>query len=311
MKIPINIIPSQKIDAVKWDSCVAANDAGLIYSQYNYLNTICKKWSALVIGDYQAIMPLPWRKKFGITYFYAPAFIQQLGLIGNINGLTSTEIFKSIRSIANFGDLLFNYKNELIIINYNYLQKNNYTIQLLQGYQSIVSKYSKDLIQNLQKAEKINYTYLHEINISNAIELFQLHYGNRFKHITSLDFKNIETLCLKYQEQQECIVRTIKNSLTQQILATALLLKDNRRLYLLMNTTTNDGRKLSANHLLIDKLLQEFSGQNLIFDFEGSNLDGVKTFYENYHPENQPYFHLQVGLLTKLKQLVIAPESNF
>jgi len=304
MKIPINIIPSQKIDAVKWDSCVAANDAGLIYSQYNYLNTICKNWSALVIGDYQAIMPLPWRKKFGITYFYSPAFIQQLGLIGNIDGVPLIEIFKSISSIANFGDLLFNYKNEWIISNHLYLQKNNYTIQLLQGYQSIASKYSKDLVQNLQKAEKINYTYLHETNCSNAIELFQLHYGNRFKHITALDFKNIKAICFQYQEQQQCIVRTIKNNVTGNILTTALLLKDNRRLYLLMNTTTNDGRKLSANHLLINKILQEFSGQNLLFDFEGSNLDGVKTFYESFHPENQPYFHLQVGILTKLKGLI-------
>ena len=304
MKIPINIIPSHKIDVIKWDACVVENNEGLIYSQYDYLNTLCSNWSAIVIGNYQAIMPLPWRKKFGITYFYAPAFIQQLGLIGNINGLTSKEIFKSIRSIANFGDLLFNYKNELIISTHNYLKKNNYTIQLLQGYQSIASKYSKDLLQNLQKAEKINYNYLHETNISNAIELFELYYGNRFKHIKASDFKNIETLCLKYQEQQQCIIRTIKDNLTQQTLATALLLKDNKRLYLLMNTTLNDGRKLSANHLLIDRILHEFGGQNFLFDFEGSNLDGVKTFYENYHPENQPYFHYPNGLLTRLKHLI-------
>jgi len=304
MKIPINIIPSHEIDVIKWDACVAENDAGLIYVQYHYLNTVCTNWSAIVIGNYQAIMPLPWRKKFGIIYFYAPAFVQQLGLIGNIDGLTSKEIFKSIRSFANFGDLLFNFKNEWIISNHIYHPKNNYTIQLLQGYHSIASKYSKDLVQNLQKAEKYNFTYLHETNISNAIELFQLYYGNRFKHITALDFKNIETVCLKYQEQQQCVIRTIKDNLTQQILATALLLKDNKRLYLLMNTTLNDGRKLSANHLLIDRILHEFSGQNLLFDFEGSNLDGVKTFYENYHPENQPYFHYPNGLLTRLKHLI-------
>ena len=304
MKIPINIILSNKIDAVKWDACIAINDSGLIYAQYNYLNTICTNWSGLVIGDYQAIMPLPWRKKFGITYFYAPAFMQQLGLIGNIDAISLKELFKSIKLVANFGDLLFNYKNESIICNQFYYSKNNYTIQLLQGYQSIASKYSKDLVQNLQKAEKYNFTYLHETNISNAIELFQLYYGNRFKHITALDFKNIEALCLQYQEQQQCIIRTIKDNLTQQTLATALLLKDNKRLYLLMNTTLNDGRKLSANHLLIDRILHEFSGQNLLFDFEGSNLDGVKTFYENYHPANQPYFHYPNGLLTRLKHLI-------
>jgi hypothetical protein len=304
MKIPINIIPSNEIDAVKWDECVAANDAGLIYTQFNYLNTICTNWSAIIIGNYQAIMPIPWRKKMGIKYFYAPAFIQQLGFIGNAEGISSKDLFKSIQSIAKFGDLIFNYKNEWIISKHQYIPKINYTIQLLQGYESISSKYSKDLIQNLQKAAKFNYQYLQDTDISNAITLFQLEYGNRFKHITPIDFNNIEKLCLQLQQNKQCIVRTIKEPITQKVLATALLLKDNRRLYLLMNTTTNDGRKLSTNHLLIDRILHEFSGQNLLFDFEGSNLDGVKNFYENYHPENQPYFHCPLGLLTRIKNLI-------
>jgi hypothetical protein len=311
MKIPINIIPSHKIDAVKWDVCVAANNGGLIYAQYHYLNTICSNWSAVVFGNYQAILPLPWRKKFGITYFYAPAFMQQLGLIGQIEGLSSKQLFTSIRSIAKLGDLFFNYTNEWVFTKHNYILKNNYTIKLAQDYLSIASKYSKDLIQNLQKAEKTNYQYLTDTAISNTISLFQSQYGNRFKQITPTDFTNFERICLQLQQNQQCYIRFIKDTSSEKKLATALLLKDQKRLYLVMNSTSNEGRKASANHLLIDRILHEFSGQNLIFDFEGSNLDGVKTFYKNYHPENQPYFHLQVGMLTKLKQLVIAPESNF
>lgn len=304
MQIPINIISSNKIDAVKWNACVAANDTGLIYAQYSYLNTICTNWAGIVIGNYQAIMPIPWRKKMGIKYFYVPAFIQQLGFIGNTAGLTPNEIFQLIQSVAKTGDLLFNYKNEWIISNHYYHKKNNFTIPLSQDYQSIASKYSKDLIKNLHKAAKANCQYLHDTDISTAIALFQLQYGNRFKHITPLDFKKFEQLCLLFQQNQQCLIRIIKDSTSEKTLATALLLKDNKRLYLVMNSTTIDGRKLSANHLLIDQLLKEFSNQSIIFDFEGSNLDGVKTFYENFHPENQPYFHYTAGLLTSVKHFI-------
>jgi hypothetical protein len=58
-----------------------------------------------------------------------------------------------------------------------------------------------------------------------------------------------------------------------------------------MNTTTAEGRKLKANHFLLNEVLKEFSGNKMIFDFEGSDLDGVKEFYQNFGPENQPYFH--------------------
>jgi hypothetical protein len=39
------------------------------------------------------------------------------------------------------------------------------------------------------------------------------------------------------------------------------------------------------------EILKEFSGRNLLFDFEGSDLPGVKEFYECFGPIDQPYFH--------------------
>ncbi len=38
------------------------------------------QWDALVLDDYQAVMPLTWRSKFGIRYLYQPAFTQQTGI---------------------------------------------------------------------------------------------------------------------------------------------------------------------------------------------------------------------------------------
>jgi hypothetical protein len=54
---------------------------------------------------------------------------------------------------------------------------------------------------------------------------------------------------------------------------------------------------MAANHFLLDQIIQEFSEENLIFDFEGSERKGIKEFYQSFHPENQPYFQVSFNQL--------------
>ena len=77
------IISNEEIDRKKWDDSLLNFPCSLIYSQSFYLDAMCK-WDALVVGDYEALMPLPNRKKWKINYLYQPAFTQQLGIIGNV-----------------------------------------------------------------------------------------------------------------------------------------------------------------------------------------------------------------------------------
>ena len=76
-----------------------------------------------------------------------------------------------------------------------------------------------------------------------------------------------------------------------ELLAIALLLKDDNRIYNLANSTTTLGRKTEANHFLIDNILKEFANTTFIFDFEGSDLAGVKIFYQKFGAVEEPYFH--------------------
>ena len=58
-----------------------------------------------------------------------------------------------------------------------------------------------------------------------------------------------------------------------------------------MPTTTPLGRKQYAMHFLLDNLFKEYAGTTRLFDFEGSDLAGVKKFYEQFGSINQPYLH--------------------
>ena len=76
-----------------------------------------------------------------------------------------------------------------------------------------------------------------------------------------------------------------------KLLASGLFLIDRKRIYNVVAVTFEEGKALNAMHFLIDSVIYEFQQTDLIFDFKGSELPGVKNFYEKFSPVNQPYYH--------------------
>src|SRR3954466_15915014 len=82
----ISYVLRKNIDQEKWNNCIKQAGNGLIYAYSDYLDQMAGDWDGLVYGEYEAVMPLPWRKKYGIYYLYQPFLPAQLGLFGNTIG---------------------------------------------------------------------------------------------------------------------------------------------------------------------------------------------------------------------------------
>ena len=112
MSLSIYYLTRDKVDTQKWDHCINTCSNGLVYSYTYYLDAMCSNWSALVLNDYQAVMPLPWRKKWSIYYLYQPPFIAQLGLFANNITADLLEAFlKAIPKKFSYLDYMLNHKN--------------------------------------------------------------------------------------------------------------------------------------------------------------------------------------------------------
>ncbi len=286
----IQILPSDKIDLVKWNMCIEQSSNALIYADYFYLTNQCDHWAGLIIGDYKTIMPLPWRKKWGIKYLYAPAFIQQLGIFGDLSNLHLQQILNKIKEFAKFGDLFFNYENMAILSEITTQQKTNFILNLNQPYPSIKARYTSDLLKNLQKSEKRKLKYTNNLSVEDAITQFQIQYQSRIPHYNEHTFKKLNTTCIELAKHHKCFIRTVSTQESNDSISTALLLTHKKRIYLLLNTTNSIGRSFAANHYLLDQIIQEFCEEDLVLDFEGSERKGIKEFYESFQPEIQPYF---------------------
>lgn len=290
----IDIIPSQNIDHQKWNGCIQNSSSPLIYAYTYYLDNMADNWSGIVVDDYDAVMPVPWRKKFGIRYCYDVPFVQQLGYFTKDKDNYSKLFAEQLVDFCRYGDYNFNFQNIVA----DTKQCINYIIDLLQDYKSIACNYKDDLENNLRKASKQSFTYLQE-DYKTAITIYKDLYASRMPGITLKDYENFERLCGYLHQQNNVVVRKVI-SINNELLAVALLLKDEHRLYNLMNSTTITGRKTEANHFLFDEIFKEFAGSKYIFDFEGSDLPGVKKFYEKFGAMDQPYYRLHFNKLPAL-----------
>ncbi len=288
----IRYITRKDLDTKKWNDCIDAAENGLIYAYSFYLDAMCDNWDALVMGDYIAVMPLPWRKKWGFKYVYRPSFLQQLGVFGNINLKKATELFlqQSTRHF-NFGEYFINYKNSI-----QKQQHSNFILNLQKPYNHIYKSYKTDLKNNLKKANKNNLQYNISFDYEKAINLYKQLYQSRIKNLSDNDVLKLKNACLILQHKNGICIREVVCR-QHGLVAIALCLKDHKRIYFIASSITRQGRILKANHFLADRLIHEFSEKDLLLDFEGSDIPGVQHFYKNFGAENQPYFFYRWNFL--------------
>jgi hypothetical protein len=173
------------------------------------------------------------------------------------------------------------------------IQRNatNFVLPLHKPYDVLREQYRNDLLKNLKRTEKFLLQYRISDNTDEAIDQYKMLYGERLGYRPQ-DFDALKSVCKLWMGQGKCMVREVilqDRKLTQQ-LAIGLFLKDNKRIYNIASTTLPNGRTFEANHFLFDHLIREFAGQDLLLDFEGSDLPGVARFYQKFNPENRPYY---------------------
>jgi hypothetical protein len=248
-------------------------------------------WDGFIADDYRLVMPVPWRKKYGIKYCYNVPFIQQLGVFGkNFKPEEVDPFINKLNETFSYGDYAFNYLNQVKTAK----QSNNYILLLSSKYEVLKQFYLSHLEKNLHKAKKFSLQY-EAGEIQETIELFKKIYANRIKNITAKDYESFSVLCKLKQQENEVVVRKITSN--NQLLASVLLMKYERRYYNLMMCVTETARQQSAGAVLYNELIKEFSYNGMMIDFEGSDIAGIEFFYKGFGAVNQPYYKLHLNTL--------------
>jgi|KBSMisStaDraftv2_1062788.scaffolds.fasta_scaffold00488_2 hypothetical protein len=282
-------IKQDNIDKEKWDRCIDHSANSLIYAQSFFLDEMAGDWDALITGDYQQVMPLTWRKKWGMRYLYQPSFTQQLGIFSltPVNSETIEAFVAALKREFSFAEIFLNYLNEG-----PFAPQPNFILSLNDAYENICAQYNEELVRNLQYAQRYELRYGKTQDFKSVISNYRELYGDRTPHVDDEDYGRFASLCSELESRSQLVVREVKGANSEQ-LAMAVFARDRERLYYLLPVTLPNGRTLQANHFLVDQAIREFCGQKLILDFEGSTLPGVARFYKKFGATDQPFYFLK------------------
>lgn len=284
----IHHLQHNEIDKSKWDQCIDNAHNSLIYAKSIYLDHMADSWNGLVLGDYEAVMPIPVRKKWFIQYIYQPAFIQQLGIFSKdaLSEVEINEFITVLQSQYRFAEFTLNYANSTSSINIKIESRNNF-IRTLNKREVDFEFSSTYLQQRYRRSIKNNLSYQTSDHIEKVIALYKELYHKRLPYFTQEDYNKFKQLCLQLNTQEKVIVRLCLHE--DKIVAALLMLKENKRFYNLVSCLTEDGKKLKANYFIYGKFIEEFSGHDEVLDLEGSDHPGIAFFYEKLSSAAQPY----------------------
>src|SRR5205085_8193995 len=142
-----------EIDNDKWNLCIETAPNGLIYAYSFYLDGTADNWDALILSDYEAVMPLPWRKKIGFYYLYQPFFSAQLGVFGNnINANLVENFLKAIPSKFKLWELSLNHQNIFRLNSFRLFERVNFVLPLNHAYETLYTNYSENIKRNIKKS---------------------------------------------------------------------------------------------------------------------------------------------------------------
>lgn len=283
----------QEIDKTKWDQCIRRSHNGLIYAESLYLDHIAAHWDGIVLNNYEAVMPLTWKKKLGIKYLYQPSFFQQGGIFST-EDISQDLIVKFLELAAEkfrFAEITLNFKN-LPIPKDKLIKsslRNNFILDLKDSYPELSTNHSTYIKQRLKKAYSFPLVYEKSTDYKFAIRLYKKLYQERLPSFTDKDYRNFEKLCAILSENKRVLIRQVSHAETNELLAVVLLLKDKKRLYNMASSLMPAGKKLLANYYLYNEIIREFAGTALVLDFEGSDVPGIAYFYNKFTSTNEPY----------------------
>ena len=288
----IQYLPYQQIDKQKWDACVAAADNGLIYAYSFYLDAMAKHWDALVLGDYEAVMPLTWNKKYSIHYLYQPFFTSSLGLFGkNISGDLLNTFLQSIPAKFKYWDIYFNHSNFFQLPDFTLYERMNYVLPLNEPYEKLYAAFRDNIKRNIKKAEKLNCVIKKDFAVEAVIAL-AMEQTQQFAPVTKEDYNRFTALYKLLHPQQNAITYGIYSPANELLAGAVFFFSQHRAYYILVGNHPN-GKAFGASHALINAFIKDHAGENLLLDFEGSDINSVAFFYGSFGAREEKYVGLK------------------
>lgn len=278
----IKRIKRKDLDLEKYTRCLAQSINYMIYAEHWYLDILTnKQWDCLILNDYEAIMPLPFVKKFGIKFISQPIYCQQLGVFHSKN--FTKELFLEFQKILQTNIVRYYCFNEQNVLDYEIenATKLNQILSLNFDYDSYTSTIRKNRKQEIRKGLPKQFSIVESSNDQSFIALLKEDY-QEIKNNLSLD--KLQLLVIEIQNRN--LGKTISILEEGKVVASSFYIVSGNRLIQLCNAKRIN-YSINFNTFIVDFMIKKYTKKGLILDFEGSSIKGVNEFNLSFRAENR------------------------
>lgn len=295
MSNQITYLKHQHIDAEKWNRCIENATNSRVYANIWHLDRSAVVWDALVWGDYEFVMPLPVRKKFGFSYVYQPLFCQQLGIFPKPANTVAELFYKELSERFYYCDVHLNSQNQLIQLNreIEFLPRQNFLLDLKYNYKSLAKSYSTNTKRNIAKANENHLQFVAGLRLEDYMVFKQ---SNLIDKISKKEIEKLKSIIAFGQYKGIGEIYGVYNS-ENELCAAVYFCRWKDRVIYLSAASGKEGKKLGAMYFLVDNFIKSNAEQEIILDFEGSMVPGVARFYSGFGATAETYFQLKFNRL--------------
>ncbi|HKJ41749.1 MAG TPA: hypothetical protein VKA27_06610 [Sunxiuqinia sp.] len=285
-QLKIRYLKHEEVDTDRWDQCIEDSPNSLVYAQSWYLDKICDRWDALVLGDYQYVMPLTNKKKVGISYLSQPLFCQQLGIFPTPTKAVSKQIMEEVTKRFQFVEINLNAMQLPVDDGGEYVERQNYLLWLSDSYEVIAGNYSKHTRRKLKKAAKANLSLVKSISVEEFFRFKKKHLNVKQSDADLQRLRNVTAFSVTRSMGQVYGVYSSSN----QLCAAVFFIRHKNRVTYLNAVTSPEGKEHQAMFFLIDQFIKEHTDKNYLLDFEGSMVSGVARLYKGFGATPEKYY---------------------
>ena len=292
------------VDKNRWDRTIAQSMNGMVYAQSWFLDLVSPGWEALVVGDYESVMPLTWRKKGGIRYLFQPPFTQQLGVfsLAPVSSVFLAQFLDAIPVEFKYVDVFLNAGNpaplpETTPLLGRFLPRITHHLPLVKDSSLRTVNYSENLRRNLKKAAGFDGSP-ERVTIKELIRLFRANRGRSVATLGAREYALLEKIAEEASRRGLLTLTGIRSG--AKLLAGACFLESNRESIFFFSAVGEEGKKSGAMSAVIDRHIRSYDGPALVLDFEGSMDKNLSRYYKSFGAHEIVYLHFQSNRLPRL-----------
>jgi hypothetical protein len=293
----IQFLTHDNIDKTKWDLCIQQSINSFVYGYSWYLDVLAPRWNALVLNDYEAVMPLTGNRKLFIHYLYQPFFTQQLGVFSR-STLTQKQLHSFIESIPDkyrFVDINLNDQNEITDSTFKIRKRKNFVLDLNHPHDFLTKQFDEHCQRNIKKSRK-HQQVIKPLDPAKAVAFYQKYKALNTSNVLPSDYENLLKVVLIAEQKQLLLCRGVFSE-EDNLTAVGIFLLHKGRIIYLLGGASDDGREKRSMYYLFDDLILQFSNNTMLLDFEGSEIPGIARFFKGFGAEKHPYFKLHINRL--------------